>query len=243
MTIVVKTLTPAEIQTATFLANRIAGAATSTVTSNKFVYFAAFDGTRNDRDNLPLSGLSLSTNAAQLEAQIFDANVGNPNVATGYFKGVGTNGVFDSTAAVPTSEVKARAEEAYLNFNKAASDWLIDNPGGEVRAMLASFSRGGSVAATFSQILFERGIVNPLSKEVLVAPGTALISGGVIMDTVNTGVGANAAFLGASNLVFTTSDNEYRYAFRGLAVKWGQLQVQTAIEAAGRAPSRVRSGR
>ena len=42
MTIVVKTLTPAEIQTATFLANRIAGAATPTVTSNQFVFFAAF---------------------------------------------------------------------------------------------------------------------------------------------------------------------------------------------------------
>ena len=216
MTIVVKPLTLAEIQTATFLANRIAGAATPTVTSNQFVFFAAFDGTRNDRNNLPLSGVPLSTNAAQLETQIFEANVGNPNVATGYFKGVGTNGVNDPTAAVPTSEVKARAEEAYVEFREAASTWLAANPGGEVRVMLASFSRGGSVAATFSQILFERGIVAPISGEVLVAPGTALISGGVIMDTVNTGVGANAAFLGADNLVFTTSDNEYRYAFRGL---------------------------
>ena len=216
MTITVKTLTPAEIQTATLLANQIAGAATRTVTSNQFVYFAAFDGTRNDRDNLPLSGLPLSTNAAQLEAQIFQANVGNPNVATGYFRGVGTNGVVDPTAAVPTSEVKARAEEAYTAFNAAASAWLAANPGGEVRAMLATFSRGGSVGATFSQILFERGIVDPDSQQVLIAPGTSLISGGVVMDTVNTGVGANAAFLGADNLVFTTSDNEYRYAFRGL---------------------------
>ena len=124
MTITVKTLSPSEIQSAVLQSNQIASAATRTVTSNQFVFFAAFDGTRNDLDSLPLSGLSLSTNAAQLYKQMRDGNLGNSNVATGYFKGVGTNGTLDPTAAVPTSEIKARAEEAYTAFNEAASDWL-----------------------------------------------------------------------------------------------------------------------
>ena len=216
MTITVKTLSPSEIQSAVLQSNQIASAATRTVTSNQFVFFAAFDGTRNDRDNLALSGDPKSTNVAQLERQIFDANKGNSNVVTGYYKGVGTNGTWDPTVVIPTSEIRATAEKAYSEFNKAASDWLAVNPSGEVRAMLATFSRGGSTGAVFSQILFERGITNPISGDVLVAPGSSLISGGVIMDTVNTGVSTNAVFVGASNLLFTRSENEYRYAFKGL---------------------------
>ena len=184
MTITVKTLSPSEIQSAILQSNQITNAAVATVTGNQFVFFAAFDGTRNDRNNLALSGDPKSTNVAQIFEQVRDGNLGNASVVPKYYKGVGTIGTWDPTVVIPTSEIRATAELAYSEFNKAASDWLAVNPSGEVRAMLATFSRGGSTGAVFSQILFERGITNPISGDVLVAPGSSLISGGVIMDTI-----------------------------------------------------------
>ncbi len=44
-------LTTAQIQTAQSQAQSIANSATTVIGSNKFVFFAAFDGTNNDRSN------------------------------------------------------------------------------------------------------------------------------------------------------------------------------------------------
>ena len=84
MTIPVKTLNPAEIQSAVAKTDQIVSAATPTVTSNTFVFFAAFDGTRNNKDDtrdssgkLSLSGDPLATNVAQTWQQVHDGNKGN----------------------------------------------------------------------------------------------------------------------------------------------------------------------
>ncbi len=55
MGIPVKNLSASEIQQAQLQAQAIASAATLAVKSGQFVFFAAFDGTNNDRINLALS--------------------------------------------------------------------------------------------------------------------------------------------------------------------------------------------
>jgi hypothetical protein len=120
MTSVVRPLTSSELQSAVTQSNQIAAAATRTVTGNQFVFLAAFDGTRNNRADLILSGSPKSTNVAQIEEQLQQGNIGNPNFASKYYVGVGTGSPLDWTAGIPTGEIVARAEQAYTDFNKAA---------------------------------------------------------------------------------------------------------------------------
>ena len=63
-------LTSQELALANTQASSIAGAARATISTNKFVFFAAFDGTNNDRNAIHRSGNPLDTNVAQLEAQV-----------------------------------------------------------------------------------------------------------------------------------------------------------------------------
>ena len=78
----------------------------ATIKANQFVFFAAFDGTNNNRDDVLRSGSLQDTNVAQLETQIKEASTGsnNENVRTGYYPGPGTGDVLDPSAAFPTSK-------------------------------------------------------------------------------------------------------------------------------------------
>lgn len=57
-------------------AQTMGSAGTKAISSNQFTYFAAFDGTNNDKDNLSLTGGAFTppdpqqTNAAQLFDQV-----------------------------------------------------------------------------------------------------------------------------------------------------------------------------
>jgi hypothetical protein len=66
----VRPVNAAELQTAINLAPAMQAKAQQTVTSGQFTFFAAFDGTNNDRTNVPLSDNPLSTNVAQLANQL-----------------------------------------------------------------------------------------------------------------------------------------------------------------------------
>lgn len=231
MPIIAQTPDATGIANAQSQANAVSASAQTTIAPKQFVYFAAFDGTNNDRNAVYKSGNPQDTNVAQLEAQVSEnaKATGNSNIKTGYFAGPGTDGPFDASSVIPTSKIIDIANDAYTKFAREASDWLKENPGGEVTAAFASFSRGGAVAAVFSQILYEKGLVDPETGQVLIAPGQVGISAGVSFDPVGTGVDGNVAFApNVQNVVVIRSANEYRNLFEAIDYS-GQPGITTLL--------------
>lgn len=72
----VRTLTPGEVAAAQAQAAQIGNLPQRLISNDTFVYFAAFDGTNNDRTKVSLSGNLLNTNVAQLFAQA-ESNFGD----------------------------------------------------------------------------------------------------------------------------------------------------------------------
>ncbi len=104
------TLNAQELATTRSESSALGAAAQVTVQPGQFVFFAAFDGTNNDRNNLKLSGTSQSTNVAQLEEQLAQQNIGNQNFKSQYYSGVGTGGIgggFDARSTNPTPYIVA----------------------------------------------------------------------------------------------------------------------------------------
>lgn len=190
--------------------------------SNQFVFFAAFDGTRNDMKDVKLSGNPLDTNVAQLYKQAHQAELANPegNLKAGYYQGHGTEGSLVASAWLPvkvTQETINSAQKAYDEFASEASKWLKKHPDGEVATAITSFSRGGATAAVFTHMLYRDGLIDPETKKVLIRPGQVGVSAGVIFDPVTTGVEANVAFApNVKNIVVIRGENEYRYLFKGV---------------------------
>src|SRR5688572_2263038 len=82
----------------------------------RFQFFAAFDGTWNDRGNLGLSKTNHETNVATMERLVKLQDPDQERTVTEYYKGVGTNGVASQSGAasvLPDQEVVATAEKAY----------------------------------------------------------------------------------------------------------------------------------
>lgn len=161
MGIVAGTLTPEEIQQAIQQVQRLAASASKTIQSNQFVFFAAFDGTNNDRDHLELAGDPQMTNAAQLEIQVREANTGNPDTFFRYYPGPGTDGTLPGSSALPwqvTQQVTNTALQAYNDFALEAARWLRNNPDGSVTVAMTSFSRGGASAAIFPSCSMRGGL-------------------------------------------------------------------------------------
>lgn len=187
------------------------------VPKGKFVFFAAFDGTNNDMNDL--SGDVQCTNVGQLWNQYKTGT--DKNLHGGYYPGLGTNGKPTRETWLPsavTIGVIETAKLAYIDFARTASDWLKDHPGEAVTVVLASFSRGVASAAIFSQLLYKRGLVLPYpSGEVLIEPGATNIAAGVLFDPVATGVDGNLAFPpNAKNIVAIKALNEYRHLFKAV---------------------------
>lgn len=185
----------------------------------RFVFFAAFDGTRNDRFNVPLSGNPQDTNVAELYDPVERATHDDSNLSTVYYAGPGTTGSLPESAwlgAQVTRQVVATAERAYAEFCQEATTWLNVHPGGSVTAMMTSFSRGGASAAIFSQLLWERGLIDPNNGKILIAPGKVGVTAGLIYDPVDTGVDGNLAFApNVRNITVVRSLDERRTQFRG----------------------------
>ncbi|MBX3649901.1 MAG: DUF2235 domain-containing protein [Burkholderiales bacterium] len=182
-----------------------------------FVFFAAFDGTNNDKDDL--AGDAHCSNVGQLWQQ-YDADR-MENLQGGYYPGLGTNGrptreTWMSSAV--TVGVIETAKKAYIDYAKAASAWLAEHPRAAVSVVLAGFSRGTASAAIFSQLLYKRGLVLPYpSGKVLIEPGATRIASGVLFDPVATGVKGNLAFPpNTRNLVVFKALNEYRHLFKAV---------------------------
>ena len=167
--------------------------------NNQFVFFAAFDGTRNDMGDVKRSGNLEDTNVAQLYQQADKIVKINPegNFRTGYYRGHGTESSLVASAWLPvkvTQETINTAQRAYNQFAEQAAKWLKNHPDGEITTAITSFSRGGATAAVFTHMLYRDGLIDPKTKEQLIPSGQVKVSAGVIFDPVTTGVGANVAF-------------------------------------------------
>lgn len=193
------------------------------IRENQFIFFAAFDGTSNSY--IPSNGDTQNTNVAQLYDQARNAALSNPNLATGYESGPGTEGTLTASAWLTpqvTRQVAIAAENMYTKFNQLAADWIKNNPDSDVRAnpgdyittALTAFSRGAASAAVFSQLVATRGVTDPITGKVLVPAGQVDVSSGVIFDPVTTGVSGNLAFANSENIIVLKAAHEFRYLFK-----------------------------
>jgi hypothetical protein len=130
-------------------------------------------------------------------------------------RGPALPGAHRGSSVTPTPQVIDTANRAYGDFARAAADWLDTHPDATIKVMVTAFSRGDSSAAIFSQLLYERGLIDPRTNKVLVPAGEIGINGGVIFDPVDTGVQGNLAYApNTENLVVARAENEYRYLFK-----------------------------
>ncbi|PKO46352.1 MAG: hypothetical protein CVU29_05965 [Betaproteobacteria bacterium HGW-Betaproteobacteria-22] len=220
MTTVAGVLNEAQVMQAQQRAAAIVDAAQPrAIKKEQFVFFAAFDGTRNDMKDIPLSGNPQDTNVAELYKQVDKQAQNNPesNVVARYYPGHGTQGSLPRSAWQPaqvTQEAINTAQLAYEQFADQASKWLNKHPNGEVTTAITSFSRGGAQAAIFSQLLYRDGLIDPDTKKVLIPPGKVGVSAGMIFDPVTTGVDGNMAFApNVNNVMILLAESEYRGAF------------------------------
>ncbi len=210
------TLTQQEIQDAILQSQQIEASASQALTSGQFVFFAAFDGTNNDRTDLPESRTTQPTSVAELETLVAQQNSANTNVTSRYYPGPGTDGSLVGSEALPwqvTKEVINTANTAYKNFTDEAVAWLDNNPNGSVTTMITGFSRGGAPASIFSQLLYEKGLVDPRNNNVLIQPGQVGVSAALLFEPVLTGVSGNMALPNASNVTVIRALDEFRMLF------------------------------
>ena len=184
------------------------------VTPGAFVFFAAFDGTNNDMNNL--AGDRFCSNVGQLWTQYRVS--GNRNLGGGYYPGLGTAGKPTKEtwlAPAVTEGVIRTAKAAYEDFALQGSEWLGAQPNGAVTVVITGFSRGTASAAIFAQLVYQKGLVS--DGRVLVRPGKVSIGAGVLFDPVSTGVKGNLACPPiAGNVVVLKALNEYRQFFKAV---------------------------
>lgn len=174
MGIETRTLTQNEQTIAQQQAEAIANAGSSAISEKQFTFFAAFDGTNNQRNNLGLSGDPQMSNVAQLELQVKQQVLANTNLSSNYYPGPGTDGTLFASSWYPpqvTQQVINTAKQAYDQFGRDAADWLANNPGGSVTAAMTAFSRGNASMVLFAQMLNEQGLVDPRNGVSLIPPG------------------------------------------------------------------------
>jgi len=161
----------------------------SGVPAEKFVFFAAFDGTNNDRNNLRLSGLPHQTNVANLYDQA--KAMESAWLKARYYPGVGTggdNGNWINAGIFPTKAVRHAAELAIEDFAREARVYLRNNPTAtpaDLSAATVGFSRGTAPEVMFARLLHERGLVLP-DGTVVAPPGSVPVSAMVLFDPVHT---------------------------------------------------------
>ena len=214
-------LSQLEIDTTRFSTSTLGTSARLTVRPGQFVFFAAFDGTNNDRGNVTLSGTPQRTNVAQLESQLADGNAANSNFQSRYYAGAGTGGIsggFDARSTNPTPYLTATAERALTEFAIEAKAWLDADPtrsAGDINAAMTGFSRGAGTAVIFSRLLNERGLVLP-DGTILVPPGQVPVVSTLLFDPVFSGIEGNLSLPPnvSGNVVVVQAMDEFRYMFK-----------------------------
>ena len=158
----------------------------------RYRHFVAFDGTRNDRNAVHLSGNPYQTNVANVFDQADQASRRIPGFNSSYIPGVGTGGIaggFWRASIFPTSAVKNIAQDAYREVVRRADTFLTANPQVsplEVTVSMIGYSRGTASAIDLAHKLNQEGLVNSGGR-VIVPPGVPVFPM-VLLEPVHTGV-------------------------------------------------------
>lgn len=122
------------------------------------VFFALFDGTRNDANADPAHITNVGLLARQLERlAAADAAVG-----AAYKEGPGTQGGLTGLLDAATGATyRERVEWMYAQFADQSARWLRDDPAARISVVSVGFSRGAEQAAGFARLVDERGIQHP----------------------------------------------------------------------------------
>ncbi|MCL1960792.1 MAG: DUF2235 domain-containing protein [Desulfovibrionaceae bacterium] len=159
-----------------------------------FVFFAGFDGTNNDKNNLALSGSPYQTNIGNLYDMAKKKMDDDPaHFQSRYYPGVGTGGEHGNrwnAGPAPTVPLRAIASQAYDDFAYEAYRYLQSTPGAKVEdlsAVTAGFSRGNAAQVMFARMIDEQGL-KLRDGTVVAPPHTVPISGMVMIDPVYTNV-------------------------------------------------------
>ena len=186
--------------------------------SVSFRFAAGFDGTYNDKDNLPEG--AYQTNVANIIDQIQIESTENSTIRGEYYQGVGaggSNGGVFNAAVAPTNAIHYAAEIALADFSKQAQDYLIANRGAtfaDLSASVVGFSRGCATAVVFAQLLNERGLVTP-DGTVIAPPGAIQIHGMALLEPVHTFVSGEMSIPDnvVGQVVVVRAGDEYRTDF------------------------------
>jgi hypothetical protein len=203
----------------------------SGVQRTPFNFLATFDGTNNNKDDLPLSGSPLQTNVANIYDQA--TPVQDDTFKTGYYPGVGTGEINGGTLGAgpfPTEYLNHAAEKAYAEFVKQASNYLDTHKGAtykDISASVIGFSRGVPTGVLFAQMINQRGLVPPDGTQIA-PPGSIPINGMALLDPVATLVKGDLSLPPnvQGKVLMVTAQEENRSQFR-LADYSGDDRVQT----------------
>jgi hypothetical protein len=189
--------------------------------AGKFVFFAAFDGTNNDKDNLKLSGNTYPTNVANLHRQALDASQSNENLKVRYYPGVGTGGDMGGllqSGPFPTEPVQAAANKAYRHFVEQADNFIHNNPSTTYKDISLSsvgFSRGTASQVLLAQMLNDKGLVTEDGKQ-LAPPGGIEVKGMVMLDPVHSYIKGDMRLPPnvKGDVLVVRADDEFRTEFK-----------------------------
>jgi len=225
-------LNDGEIALVAALCGELENPGPATVKSGQFVFFAAFDGTNNNRIDLPLSGTFQQTCVAQLFEQVDAQRRDDGQLKTGYFAGVGTGderGGFDARTSNPTVYIVATAEAAYKVFAREASAWMDQTKPDlfvPVTVAVTGFSRGAGTAVEFARLVNDRGLVH--DGRMLIPPGIVRVAAALLLDPVYTGIERDLTLPPnmTGHVVVVRAKHEYRYLFRAAEYS-GDSRVKT----------------
>ena len=189
--------------------------------AGKFVFFAAFDGTNNDKDNLKLSGNPYPTNVTNLHRQALDASQSNENLKVRYYPGVGTGGDMGGllqSGPFPTEPVQVAANRAYRHFAEQADNFLHNNHTATYKDISLSsvgFSRGTASQVLLAQMLNDKGLVTEDGK-VLAPPGGIEVKGMVMFDPVHSYIKGDMRLppYVRGDVLVVRADDEFRTEFK-----------------------------
>jgi len=130
---------------------------------NDRLFIAMFDGTGNDFRTDP----DHATNVARMFNQLESLRVAGASAFhASYLPGPGTqeNPITRIADGALGYTYQERLEQMYSDLVNKADQWKHENPDANIRVMGIGFSRGASQAAGFTNLLHERGIVDPSSQ-------------------------------------------------------------------------------
>lgn len=155
---------------------------------NLKVFVVHFDGTQNDRENVPdgESETLVSKSFAKHRAS------SDGNIRSRYYRGVGTTKLPITRLIQSATGMGciSNAEQAHADLVKQSEAWRLENPRVEIHVHVVGFSRGSATALHFLNLVDQRGAVSENEEAMKISsnfkPGRVQTSA-ALLDTVSTG--------------------------------------------------------